>query len=145
MDVVHDLGVDINAPASESRAILSAVSISQLMSIRDDLYREATVLDLTTEGDELVSRRSSRKNPLNSRLAEDVIALVFCLKNETNVPRTLLKNGKRNKDYLNASRIANLTPPAPTSPINSPSSDTESVVPVEPATANCTLSDSIHA
>ena len=47
------LGVDINTPASESLAILTAVSISQLLSICNDLYREATTRSLTTIGDEL--------------------------------------------------------------------------------------------
>ena len=58
MESVRALGVDINAPASES---LVAASLSQLLSVRHELFSEATALGLTRDGDELVSRRDSRK------------------------------------------------------------------------------------
>ena len=109
MDSVQALGVDLNAPASESAATLTTLSLSQLLTIRSDLFSEAANLGLTSEGDELVSRRDTRKNPLNKKFADDVIALMFCLKNESAVPRSLLKNGKRSKSYLEASRYANTT------------------------------------
>lgn len=106
MDTVRELGVDLNAPASESVATLSTLSLSQLLSLRDELFTEATSLGLTSDGDELVSRRDSKKKPLHVKLTEDISSLLLCLKNESVVPRSLLKNGKRSKEYLDASHVS---------------------------------------
>ena len=50
---------------------------------------EAAILGLTREGNELVARRDSRKKPLSTKLAEDVIALLCCLKNKATCTPTL--------------------------------------------------------
>ena len=145
MESVRALGVDINAPASESSTALVAASLSQLLSGRHELFSEATALGLTRDGDELVSSRDSRKTPLNKKLADDVITLLFCIKNKSLVPRSLLKNGKRCKDYLDASRRANIvenendnSPSLPS--LSSTSEDTQNVF--DPQI--CTLSDSVR-
>ena len=52
----------------------------------------------------MVSRRDTRRTSLSHKLAEDTIALMVCLKNNTPVPWSLLKKGKRRKDYLQQSR-----------------------------------------
>ena len=64
-------------------------------------------------------------------------SVMLCLKNETNVPRFLLKNGKWSKDYLDVSHSTNITTN------NVSSSETELTPPAEP-TANCSLSDVPH-
>ena len=101
-----ELRVNLNAPASESSAILSILPFSQLSSLRNSLFAEAASQGLTSEGDELMSRRDTKKKPLNAKLNDDVTTLLFCPKNESVVPRTLLKNGKRSKEYLDAPRTA---------------------------------------
>ena len=50
------------------------------------------------------------------KLSDDIISLLICLKNERPVPRSLLKNGKRCKDYFNASRSTVSQGPPPTTP-----------------------------
>ena len=39
-------------------------------------------------------------------MADDIIALLICIKNDTVLSRSLLKNGKRSREYLNAFRTA---------------------------------------
>ena len=58
-------------------------------------------------GDVLISRHfTSRGKPLPVKLAEDVYALMHCLKNALPVPRNVIKNGKRDRSYLDSSRSA---------------------------------------
>ena len=52
-----------------------------------------------------MSRRVTRTGKsLSVKLSEDICSLIISLKNQTAVPRTLLKNGKRDKLYLDSSR-----------------------------------------
>ena len=51
-----------------------------------------------------MSRRDTRKSQLRHKLADDITTLLHCLKNNSKVPRSLLKNGKRSADYLESSR-----------------------------------------
>ena len=146
MDTIRELGVNPNAPSSESLPILTSLSIPQLLSIRDDLFTENANQGLTCDGDVLVSRKDSRKKPLNSKLAEDIICLLFCIKNESVVPRTMLKNGKRRKDYLDASRRENLTlSQVPTPTQRHRSHDSDSATSGSTANVTSTLSESVRA
>ena len=97
MDKIQELGIDCNAPTSEYQPVLASLPLHNLLSIRDELFLSAASRGLTAEGDVLVSRRDTRKNPLCHRLADDVIAVTVCLKNYSPVPRSLLKNGKKEK------------------------------------------------
>ena len=147
MDSIRELGVNLNAPSSESLPILTSLSISQLLSIRDDLFTETANQGLTYDGDTLVSRKGSGKKPLNLKLAEDIICLLSCIKNESTVPRTVLKNGKRQKEYLDASRRANLTlsqDPTPTQSQRSHDSDS-AAAPGSTSSVSSTLSESVRA
>ena len=57
-------------------------------------------------GDELVSRRLTRSGkPLNENLSDDIWVVI---QGGTLVPRSILKNGKRDKSYLDASRSQTL-------------------------------------
>ena len=75
-----ELRVNLNAPASESSAILSILPISQLSSLRNSLFAEAASQGLTSEGDELMSRRDTKKKPLNAKLNDDITTPLFCPK-----------------------------------------------------------------
>ena len=146
MDTIRELGVNPNAPSSESLPILTSLSIPQLLFIRDDLFTENANQGLTCDGDVLVSRKDSRKKPLNSKLAEDIICLLFCIKNESVVPRTMLKNGKRRKDYLDASRREKLTlSQVPTPTQRHRSHDSDSATSGSTANVTSTLSESVRA
>ena len=85
MDKVRQLGVDLNAPVSESVVILSSCSISQLLSVRSALFEDSVAHGLTCEGDVLVSRRDSRKYSLISKLIDDISVLLSSLKNNSSV------------------------------------------------------------
>ena len=78
-------------------------------AIRVELFRSASLSGLATGGDALVSRRDTRKSPLRHKLADDITTLLHCLKNNSKVPRSLLKNGKHSADYLESSRQSELT------------------------------------
>ena len=108
MEQIRELGVDLNAPASEYLPVLVSLPLQDSLSIRDDLFKSASALGLAAEGDVLVSRRDTRKHPLCHKLADDIIFLLHCQKNETHVPRSLLKNGKHTKNYLDSSRQSEL-------------------------------------
>lgn len=138
MDRLQELGIDYNAPTSEYLPVLSSFPIHSLLSLREELFQSATSRGQTTEGDILVSRRDTRRTSLSHKLAEDTIALMICLKNNTPVPRSLLKNGKRSKDYLQHSRqsqtelSSQLTPSSPNSlsqcPVSHPANSDSSRV-----------------
>ena len=104
MDRIQEFGIDYNTPMSEYRPLLASLPLHTLLSIREELFLSAASHGLTADGDALVSRRDTRKNPLCHRLADDIIALIVCLKNNSTVPRLLLKNGKWRMDYLDSSR-----------------------------------------
>ena len=105
IEKIHDL----SAPTSESLPVLVSLPPHSLLSIREEIFKDALALGLTHEGDTLVSRRGTRLNPLSTKLSEDIISLLICIKNESPVPRSLLKNGKRQKAYLYAVRACPFT------------------------------------
>ena len=109
MEKIHELGVDLNSPTSESLPLLISLPLHVLLTLRNEIFTKASSLGLTCEGDVPVSKRDSRLKPLNTKLAEDIISLLICIKNESPVVRTLLKNGKRRKDDLDASRRSEIT------------------------------------
>ena len=117
---------------SEYQPVLASLPLHNLFSIRDELFLSAASRGLTAEGDVLVSRRDTRKNPLCHRLADDVIALTVCLKNYSPVPRSLLKNGKRKKDYLELSRQSEIVV---NSQLEPPATAASSSCPVTPRPA----------
>ncbi len=68
--------------------------------LRVALHRELLALDAIPEdlkGIPLVSRRDSALRPLSKILSEDCWIICNCISNKSPIPRTLLKNGKREK------------------------------------------------
>ena len=108
MERLRGLGIDLNAPTSEYLPVLVSLSLETQLSIREELFWSAVTSGLTTGGDVLVSRRDTRKNPLRHKLADDITSLLYCLKNNSKVPRSLLKSGKQSKNYLESSRNSEL-------------------------------------
>ena len=84
------------------------------IDLRTCLFNHADEKSLVTPGDELVSRRLTRSGkPLNEKLSDDMWTLIHCIKGGTMVPRSILKNGKRDRAYLDASRLLTLAAPGP--------------------------------
>ena len=126
MELLKSLKIDVDGPSSETLGNLTSLSLDTSLSLREELFKQALTLNLACDNDSLVSRRDSRKKPLGIKLAEDVVTLIGCVKNSQVVPRSLLKNGKRSREYLDTKRKSKAvlsselsgTPsnPSPTSP-----------------------------
>ena len=116
MEKLRSLGLNPNAPKSELVPLLSSQPVDALLDIRDYFFAEATSSNLVPPGDELVSRRSVRGGkPLPQKLSEDVWSLMLCLKQNSVIPRSIVKNGKRGSSYLEASRLSSQSLPTPQS------------------------------
>jgi len=63
-------------------------------------------LNLGDTGDVPVSRKVSKNKSLPMKLSEDICTLLVCLKNNSTIPRSLVKNGKRDREYLANSRVS---------------------------------------
>ena len=110
MERLREIGLDPNSTRSECLDLLSTQSTNVLLNLRSALFSECHKSDLLHQGDELVSRRVTRTGKsLSVKLSEDISSLIISLKNQTAVPRTLLKNGKRDKSYLDSSRSRNIS------------------------------------
>ena len=104
MELLNSLKIAVDGPISETLGALTSLSLDTSLTLREELFKQTLSLNLASDGDVLVSRRDSRKKPLGVKLAEDVVSLIGCIKNTLAVPRSLLKNGKRNKEYLDTQR-----------------------------------------
>ena len=104
MELFNSLKIAVDGPVSETLGALTSLSLDTSLTLREELFKQTLSLNLASDGDVLVSRRDSRKKPLGVKLAEDVVSLIGCIKNTLAVPRSLLKNGKRNKKYLDTQR-----------------------------------------
>ena len=106
------LNVDVDGPNSETLLNLSSLSLDLLFSLREELFKQTLSQSLVCDGDVLVSRRDSKRKPLGTKLAEDIVSLIGCIKNGVDVPRTLLRNGKRSRKYFDSQKDvdASMTP-----------------------------------
>ena len=103
MELLKSLKMDVDGPSSETLGNLTSLSLDTSLSLREELFKQALSLNLACDNDSLVSRRDSRKKPLEINLAEDV-TLIGCVKNSQVVPRSSLKNGKQSRQYLDTQR-----------------------------------------
>ena len=125
--------IDVGGPTSETLGNLTSLSLDTSLTLREELFKQALALNLAFDSDSRVSRRDSKKKPLGIKLAEDVVSLIGCVKNSQDVPRSLLKNGKRSREYLDSQRKteATLTSEPSGTPQNVPS-PTPPVPPSQP-------------
>ena len=93
--------IDPNVSKSELVSALLSQSTDVQISLRQAFFTELVREGLENEGDELVSRRSTGSKSLSTKLSEDIY---YCLKNNSRIPRSVVKNGKRDRNYLDASR-----------------------------------------
>ena len=71
MDRIRGLGIDLNAPTSEYLPVLVSQPLENLLSIRVELFRSASLSGLATDGDALVSSNLERhqKKPATSQVS----------------------------------------------------------------------------
>ena len=96
-ELLKSLKIDVDGPSSETLGNLTSLSLDTSLSLREE---QAFTLNLACDNDSL----DSRKKPLGIKLAEDVVTLIGCVKNSQVVPRSLLKNRKQSREYLDTQR-----------------------------------------
>ena len=103
MNQLPTFGVNHGLPRSEFIHQLEAHSAIQLKSLRERLFDDASKANLIPpelHGLPLVSRRDTAIRPASKVLSEDIWTITTCITNKTVLPRTLIKNGKRSKQFL---------------------------------------------
>ena len=103
MNRLHDFGVNKQTSHSEFVDRLSAFSLDSLKSLRSDLFHELSSLDVMPAdliGIPLVSRHDSALCPLSQILSQDCWTLCDCILNKNPLPRTLLRNGKKERSFV---------------------------------------------
>ncbi len=95
MDVLRRHGLSGNMSRSEVLFALGPLSYGSLLDLRLALYHEAIRQHLVDSSVSLVNRRDSACKPISIKLAQDIWTLINCLQHEKAIPRSLLKNGKR--------------------------------------------------
>ena len=103
MNQLTSFGVNYGLPNTEFVQHLTVHSATQLISLRQGLFDDACKVNLVPpelRGLPLVGRRDSAIRPASKVLGEDIWSIVTCITNKTTIPRTLLKNGKRSREFL---------------------------------------------
>ena len=126
MDKLHDFGVNAQTPQCEFVDRLSSFSLDSLKSLRTDLFHELSSLEVMPAdllGIPLVSRRDSALRPLSQILSKDCWTLCNCILNRTPLPRTLLKNGKKDRSFVTSQHRPSATQSicVENSPVSAPS------------------------
>ena len=116
MNWLPTFGVSHELPKSEFIHLLAAYPTVDLKSLRECLFEEASKANLVPSelrGLPLVGRRDTAIRPASQVLSEDVWTLVTCITNCAALPRTLIKNGKRSRKFLNDAPRSLLAPNRP--------------------------------
>ena len=111
MDVLSKNGIAVNVPKNEFLSSLSALSVAKLKAIRNSLFTSAKSEKLTLEQAVLVNRRDTASKPITTKLCKDIWTLTDCLRHCKEVPRVLLRNGKRDLSTFEASQSETVTEP----------------------------------
>ena len=106
MDILSSV-TDIHASKGEVIRDLLALPIDTLSGIRSCLFEECRENGLTHPNDVITRRKGSAINSESKLLGEDVLSLSACLQNQSVVPRTIIRNGKRDSAALNSWRNSN--------------------------------------
>ena len=95
----------MESASSELVTKLITLPISRLQQLRHDLFEDARTARLIHQHDVIVQRQKRANGPrIEQKLAVDIATLIYHLRNETSLPRTLLRNGKRSKLMYEQSR-----------------------------------------
>ena len=104
MDQLSTFGVNPGLPRTEFIQLLTSHPKEHLKSLRECLFEDASKCGLILselQGLPLVNRRDTALRPVAKVLSEDIWSMATCITTKTNVPRTLLRNGKRSSRFLN--------------------------------------------
>ena len=111
MELLRKHGVSSDLPRAEFVYTIRRKGAEFLEDVKSELFISAKNCDLARSNGILVRRKDSAMNPLAKKLAEDVWTLADCLNNRKEVPRTLLKNGKRAfREFQASQQVTRLAP-----------------------------------
>ena len=103
MDILTSV-TDIHASKAEVIRDLLVLPIDTLSGIRTCLFEECRENGLTHPNDIIIRRKGSAAHSVSG---EDAFSLAACLQNQSAVPRTIVKNEKRDLSTLNSWRNSN--------------------------------------
>ena len=98
---------DIYSSKEEAIRDLLALPIDTLSGIRTCLFEECRENGLTHPNDVIIRRKGSAVHSASKLLGEDVLSLAACLQNQSTVPQTISRNGKKDSTALNSWRNSN--------------------------------------
>ena len=133
MDVLISKGINCD---DTRECLTDAVKVKfnekELQSIRQEIFNLAKEKALTNKDNKLVTRlRRARGLSLHDKLANDVVELIYAVRNRKPIPRVLLNNGKRALSEFSKSRdsdAATITTSEP--PVHLPSNAAASITAV---------------
>lgn len=98
-------GISANQTKAEFVDTLSTYQLADLTLLRDDLFDDLVSANLVPTdflGLPMVTRRNTISRSIYKILSEDCWVLLDCLTHNTPIPRSLLKNGKRDKSFVSS-------------------------------------------
>ena len=107
MDLLAKYGVNPGMPKAEFVHHLNFHSSDSIKKLREALFNQACESELyprECKGLPLVSRKNTAIRPAASVLSEDVWVIVHCVENSVLLPRTVFRNGKKSKSFVNDAR-----------------------------------------
>ena len=132
--------INPNVPKNVLIRSLTRLPTSELLQHRLALFHEACDLSLVQPDYvnlPLVGKKDAAIKSASYKLSEDIRAIISCIRNKKLIPRTIFKNGKRNKSFL--SQVSQAASQSSQIPPTSPSSETS------PALTNLNPSSSSNA
>ena len=107
MDELTRNGITPSLSKSEIMEALCKLPAITLKSVRTALFAETKSKGLCVPAAAiLVNRRDTAACPISAKLSHDIWTLIDCLRHNINVPRILMRNGKRDRITFEASTIS---------------------------------------
>ncbi len=128
----ESLGLNPDDPKDSLTTALKLIDEPRLKQLRQHLFDEARQKGLVHTNSQLVTRlRRARGSSMQVKLTDDIVTLIYHLRNRLQIPRVLLKNGKRdiNTFVESRDREAESVPVHPTPTVSSEQPTTEQSVP----------------
>ena len=107
MEVLSKFGISGNLSRNElDPCSISNLPVSSLKSLRSTLFNSAKRKELVVDSGILVNRKDTAAKPILEKILADVCTLVDCVRHNVDVPRVLLRNGKRDRATFESSQVS---------------------------------------
>ena len=105
MDLLPRICVSGELSKEEFARRLNSAGSDEVSELRIALFEEAVCGDLADEGDVLVRRMKCGGKTVKGKHSEDVWSLVCSIRRSEEVPRVILRNGKRSREEFQQSQV----------------------------------------